>query len=110
MMIDRHRQREQQQDGRLHENVGDVRWRRKSRTAISAKIAHSTTSTIATPGHRVERIASDEERQSCTSLVHPEAHDVFFGQFVGAQFAGDAPAAHHVGAIADVARSRSARS
>ena len=49
---ERHRQREQQQDRRLREDVRDIGRRRKSRAWSAPKTAHSTTSTMATPGTR----------------------------------------------------------
>ena len=48
----RHRQREQQQDRRLHEDVRDVGRRCEIPGSVTPNMAHSTTSTIATPGTR----------------------------------------------------------
>jgi hypothetical protein len=34
--------------------------------------------------------------------VDPEADNIGFGEFVMREFAGDTPAAHHIGAITDM--------
>lgn len=65
-----------------------------------AKIENSTTSTNATPGMRP---SNDIPRPKTRSvIVHAQFENIFFGQPVALQLAGDAAFAHHISPIADI--------
>src|SRR4051812_39245812 len=69
--------------------------------AIAPNSAISSTSTIATPGMRCsDRIG---EITAVSLIMHSQSHDILLGQFAACQVPGDAPVAHDVGAVADMA-------
>src|SRR6478736_3994840 len=69
--------------------------------AIALNRAISSTKTMATPGMRCSGLGC--ETTAASRMMHPQSHDVLLGQFVARQVPGDAPLAHHIGAVADVA-------
>src|SRR4051812_24712882 len=69
--------------------------------AIVLNSAISSTSTMATPGIRCSGFGC--ETTAASRMMHPQSHDVLLCQLVAREVPGDAPLAHHIGAVADMA-------
>src|SRR3954469_21915495 len=68
---------------------------------IELNRATNSTSTMATPGMRCSGLGS--ETTAASRMMHPQSHDVLLCQLVARQVPGDAPLAHHIGPVADMA-------